>query len=290
MNNTKLKKDAVKTFFREFALITVCTLIMAIGVYFFKFPNNFTFGGITGFASIFAKILPISAGDFTFLSNMLLLLIGLVFLGKKFAAKTAYASILLSVAISAFERLVPLSGPLTDQPLLELTFAIVLPAFGSAVLFNIGSSSGGTDIIAMLMKKYSNFDIGIALFISDLVAVIASFFLFDVQSGLFSLFGLVIKSILVDTMIENLNLHKYFNVVCTKPDPICDYIVHELNRSATICDATGAFSGSQKYIIFTVMSRTEAVRLRTYIRQCDPQAFILITNTSQIIGRGFHTI
>lgn len=120
---------------------------------FFKFANNFTFGGITGLAVLIAKTGVMSAGDFTFITNMLLLILGFIILGSKFAAKTAYCSILLSVALSALERIFPMSHPLTDQPMLELCFAIALPALGSAILFNIGSSSGGTDIIAMILKN-----------------------------------------------------------------------------------------------------------------------------------------
>lgn len=142
-------KDKLKHFF----LLTASTLIMAVGVYFFKFANNFTFGGITGLAVLIAKTGIMSAGDFTFITNMLLLVLGFIILGSKFAAKTAYCSILLSVALSALERIFPMSHPLTDQPMLELCFAIALPSLGSAVLFNIGSSSGGTDIIAMILKN-----------------------------------------------------------------------------------------------------------------------------------------
>lgn len=103
---------------------------------------------------------------------MTLLLIGMIVLGKKFAAKTAYCSILLSVTLSFLERVCPMKAPLTDQPMLELCFAIALPALGSAILFNIGSSSGGTDIIAMILKKYSSFNIGPALMLSDLLTLL----------------------------------------------------------------------------------------------------------------------
>ena len=146
-------------------------LVMAVGIYFFKFSNNFTFGGITGLAVLVAKSGAISAGDFSFVANMVLLIIGFFVLGRKFAAKTAYSSILLSVALSGLERICPLSHPLTDQPLLELIFAIALPSIGSAVLFNIGASSGGTDIIALILKKYTSVNIGTALFFADLLAV-----------------------------------------------------------------------------------------------------------------------
>lgn len=280
----------MKSQFKNFILMTASTLIMAIGVYFFKFANNFTFGGITGLAVLVAKTGILSASDFTFITNMLLLAIGFFVLGKRFAAKTGYCSILLSVSLSVLERIYPMNHPLTDQPILELAFAIALPAFGSAILFNIGASSGGTDVIAMIMKKYSSLDIGKALMVTDLVITLSGCFVFDIETGLFSFLGLAARSFMIDGFIESLNLSKYFNVVCKNPQPICDYIKEHLNRSATIVSGKGAFSGEDKYIIFTVLNRVEAVRLRNYIKENSPDAFLLISNTSEIIGKGFHSI
>lgn len=275
---------------KHFAALTFSTLVMAVGIYFFKFSNNFTFGGITGLAVLIAKTGFMSASDFTFVTNMLLLIIGWIILGKKFAAKTAYCSILLSVVLSALERIYPMSHPLTDQPMLELCFAIALPALGSAILFNIGGSSGGTDIIAMILKKYSSFDIGKALMLTDVIITIAGCFVFDIETGLYSFLGLAIRSFMIDTFIESFNLSKYFNVVCDHPEPICDFITHELTRSATVCQAQGAFSGNDKYIIFTALNRPQAVKLRNFIKENEPTAFILISNTSEIIGKGFHCV
>lgn len=274
---------------KNFALLTGSTLLIAIGTYFFKFTNNFTFGGITGLAVLVAKSGFISAGDFNFIVNMLLLLLGFLILGKNFAAKTAYCSILLSVALSLLERICPMDGPLTDQPMLELAFAIALPALGSAVLFNIGSSSGGTDIIAMILKKYTSIDIGKALLATDFLIALAGCFVFGIETGLYSFLGLAIRSSMVDGFIESLNLSKYFNVVCNTPEPICHFINDELHRSATIVDAKGAFSGEQKYLVLTVLNRFQAVRLRNYIKTEAPDAFLLISNTSEIIGKGFHS-
>ena len=229
-------KDKLK----YFSMLTFSTLLIAFGTYFFKFTNNFTFGGITGLAVLVAKTGFISASDFNLVMSMILLFIGLIILGKKFAAKTAYCSILLSVALSAMERVWPMTSPLTEQPMLELCFAIALPALGSAILFNIGASSGGTDIIAMILKKYSSFDIGRALVISDALITAAGFFIFDVETGLYSVLGLAIRSFMIDNFIESFNLSKYFNVVCDNPEPICDFIVHTLTRSASVCHAKGA--------------------------------------------------
>lgn len=271
-------------------MLTFSTLLIAFGTYFFKFTNNFTFGGITGLAVLVAKTGLISAGDFNFIASMLLLIIGMFVLGKKFAATTAYCSILLSVSLSVLERLFPMRSPFTDEPMLELCFAIALPALGSAILFNMGSSSGGTDIIAMILKKYSSFDIGKALLISDALITASGFFIFDIETGLFSLLGLSIRSFMIDTFIESFNLSKYFNVVCDNPEPICDYIVHTLGRSASVCLARGAYSGKDKYIVLTALNRMQAVHLRNFIRENDKEAFILISNTSEIIGKGFHSV
>lgn len=276
--------------FNHFLLMTAGTLIMAVGNHFFKFTNNFTFGGITGLAVLVAEVTNFSAADFSMIANMVLLAIGTIVLGKKFVAKTAYCSILLSVSLSLLERFCPMTKPFTNEPLLELIYAITLPALGSAILFNISSSSGGSDIIAMIFKKYSSFNIGSALILTDFLTVAIGCYVFGMANGLYSFVGLVVRSFLVDNFIESINLSKYFNVVCSKPDDICNYIVEELHRSATICNAQGAFSGEQKYIIFTALNRHQAVKLRNFIKTNDPTAFILISNISEIIGKGFHTI
>lgn len=278
--------DKIKYFFK----MTISILIMAAGTYFFKFSNNFTFGGITGLAVLVAKTGFMSAADFTFVTNMILLLIGFIVFGRKFGAKTTYCSILLSAALSLFERIFPMTAPLTNEPMLELCFAIALPALGSAILFNIGASSGGTDITAMILKKYSSIDIGKALMLTDLVITIAGCFVFDIKTGLFSFLGLAVRSFMIDNFIESFNLSKYFNVVCDDAEPVCDFIVHELGRSATVCDAHGAFTGNQKYIIFTALNRPQALKLRNFIKENQPTAFILISNTSEIIGKGFHCV
>lgn len=275
---------------KYFMLLTVSTIVMAAGIYFFKFPNNFTFGGITGLAVLVAKTGLISASDFSFLANILLLILGLVVLGKGFAAKTAYCTILLSVALSALERIYPLSAPLTDEPMLELVFAIALPSVGSAILFNVGASSGGTDVIAMIVKKYMSFDIGSALMASDFLITLAGCFIFDIKTGLYSFVGLAVRSFMIDGFIESLNLSKYFNIVCSDPEPICDFIEQTLHRGATIVNAKGAFTGQDKFIIMTALNRVEAVKLRNYIKRNAPDAFLLISNTSEIIGKGFHSV
>lgn len=274
----------------DFLILTGSILIMSIGIYFFKFANNFNFGGVNGIAIILAQRLPLSAGLLNLYISMFLLFVGFLVFGKKFGIKTAYCSILLSITLLLLERYYPMSHPLTDQPMLELVFAIALPAIGSAVLFNRGTASGGTDILAMILKKYTSLNIGRAILITNLFITLTSCFIFDIKTVLYSFLGLAISSLMIDNIIESINLSKYFNVVCSNPEPIQNFIVCELHRSATTCYAKGAFSGKDKYIIFTAMNRTQAIKLRNYIKQEEPEAFILISNTSEVIGKGFHSV
>ena len=266
---SKLRRTCI-----QYGLITVATLIMVVGIYVFKFPNNFSFGGVTGIAVLLAKLSLFSASTWTFILNMALLVLGFLFLGKSFGIMTVYVSVLMSVGLSVLEKLFPMSAPLTNQPVLELIFAIFLPAFASAILFNVGASGGGTDILAMILKKYTPINIGTALFCVDLLITIAACFVFDPTTGLFSFTGLMAKSLVIDGVIENINLCKYFTIVCNDPQPICDFIHKELRRSATVFSAEGSFTHKDKYVIMTVMKRSQAVQLRNYIRFHEPTAFI----------------
>jgi len=281
--------NSIKEKSKEYAIITAGIMLVVIGVYFFKFPNHFSIGGVTGAAIILSNLTggSLSSGTIVLIANAVLLIIGYIFLGKNFGNRTAYGTILLSVSLKALEFICPMHKPLTNQPTLELAFAVILPALGAAIIFNIGASTGGTDVIAMLLKKYSSLDIGRALLTTDLSLTLLTFPVFGVTIGLFSTLGLFLKSTLVDTIIENLNLNKYFTIVCENPKLIVDYIIKEIHRSATVFDAKGAFSDKNRSIIITVMSRGQAVTLRKFIKKQEPNAFILITNTSEIIGRGF---
>ena len=277
----------VKRVLEEYIVLTVATLILVVGVYVFKFPNNFSFGGVTGIAVVLSAIMPATPGNITFIINTALLVLGFIFLGRGFGIKTVYVSMLTSVGLSLAEVWFPMEKPLTNEPILELIYAIVLPAFSAAIFFNIGASGGGTDIIAMILKKYTRLNIGAALFLVDLGIVVASCLVFNAQTGLCSMCGLLAKSLVVDNVIESINLCKYFTIICTDPEPICEFITHKLNRSATIYKAEGAYEHNQKTVIITIMKRSQAVELRNYIRTHQPTAFIAITNSSEIIGKGF---
>ena len=282
-----MPRKTISGIVREYAKLTAATLLMAVGVRFFEYTNHFSLGGVTGLSILLAKFLPLAASTIGFVLNAALVAVGFLCLGRGFGVKTVYVSALLSGGLALLEHLVPLAGPLTDEPLLELVFAVALPALSSAILFDMEASSGGTDIIAMILKKYTSIDIGVALLCADLLITLSAFFVFGVKTGLLSFVGLLLKSLVVDNVIESINLCKYFTVVCDDPEPICAFLHGELDRSATVCEARGAYSGQKKYLVLSVMGRRQAVRLRNFIKHNDPGSFIMITNSSEIIGEGF---
>lgn len=273
---------------REFGLLNLGTFLTAIGSYFFKFPNNFSTGGVTGLSVVLTHYFPgLSNGTIVSVINIALMVVGLVLLGKEFGFKTFYVTIAFSAMLKLFETVTPLTQPLTDQPFMELLFGVFLPAWGSAMLFNIGSSTGGTDIIAMVVKKYFKCHIGKALLVVDFFITVMTFVAFGPTTGLFSILGLVMRSFAVDFFLEEMNTYKSFTIITDHAEEIYQYITQVLHRGATIYHAEGVFEHSDKTIILTAQSKQQGIKLQEQIKKADPHAFVLISNTSEIIGKGF---
>ena len=276
---------------QEWLYITAGILIMSAGIYFFKFPNHFSTGGVTGIAIVLGHYLPgITPGTLVTIINIALLILGFAVLGKSFGIRTVYASLLMSGTLQLLEVLCPMEAPMTSQPLAELLFAVGLPAVGSAILFNLDASSGGTDILAMILRKYTALNIGIALLCSDIIITVSACFAFGMETGLFSILGLIIKSLFMDVVLDNLKIKKCFQIITSDPDPIAQFITGTLHRGATRLQGEGVYTHEGKSVLLTVVSRHEAVLLRNYIRQHDPGAFMIITSSTEIIGNGFRGI
>ena len=282
-------REKVMKYVKQYALITLSISIMSVGVYFFKFPNNFVVGGVTGTAALVAKLTPMSASAFSSAANLVLLVVGLIFLGKEFAMTTGYATFVMSVELMVFEKICPLSGPLSDQPMLDLLFAIALPAIASALLFNVGASSGGTDIIALIVEKYTHIhSIAVALFITDLFMVIAACFVFDLYTALYSFVGLTVKSLVIDAVLEKIKMCKAILIICDDKDPICDFVMKKLVRGATYTPCFGAYTDKPHYMIYTTLTHREADQLQDFIHQQHLNAFISMLSTTEVFGKGFN--
>ncbi|MGN0990616.1 MAG: YitT family protein [Candidatus Ventricola sp.] len=274
----------------RYLLLTLGILITSVGVYFFKFPNNFSTGGVSGLSLILGRLIPsevLTPSVLMLIINVILLAFGFLFIGREFAFSTVYCSMLLSLLMTFFERICPLSRPMTSQPFLELCFAVLLPAFGSAILFNLGASSGGTDIVAMILRKYTRMNIGLALMFADSLITVAALFFFGIESGLYSILGLLMKSVLVDYVSDSFRTKKCFQIITAEPEPIVDFIVKTLRRGATLEDVHGAYTNNSRTMIITVLNRSQALALRRHVHIVDPHAFMIITASTEIVGKGF---
>lgn len=275
---------------KNFLLINLGLVLTAAGIHFFKVPNNFATGGVSGLAIVIRHFFPgISVGPLMLGINIVLLIAGFALIGSSFGSKTVYSSFALSGMVWVLDRVFPLTKPLTGDMMLELAFAIILPAVGSAIVFNQNASTGGTDIVAKVLNKLTSIDIGKALLMADFIITIAAGLVFGIRIGMYSLLGLILKGFLIDVVIESINIRKQMVIVSENPEAVREYIIKNLHRGATIHIAVGAFTNEEKHVITTIVNRRQAIALREYMRTIDKKAFITITNTSEIIGKGFRS-
>ncbi len=279
-----------QTKLKHFLWMNLGCVLLSFGVYFFKIPNGFATGGVTGIGTILGKITPVTPAAWIWILNIVLLVLGFLFLGKKNGIKTVYCSMLYSAITYVLEVFLPITAPLTNQPFMELAYAMILTSIGSAMIFHSDASSGGTDIAALILKKFTSIDVGKALLTVDFVVAASAFVVFDIETGLFSLMGLFAKAFLVDSLIENFNTCKYFIVITTKRDEISNFIMQTLQHGVTVSAVVGEFTKEEKTMIHTVCKRIEAIKLRKKVKEIDPHSFIIITTSSEIIGRGFRSV
>ena len=285
------KKRMAYSFPQFFALLNLGLILTAIALVLFKTPNHLAFGGTTGFAILFNAAIPaLPVSVYMWIMNAVLVALGVVFLDKKVVLWSAFASFALSAYTSLFEWLFPVSASITGDLWLDVCFAVLLPAVGSALVFDIGASTGGTDILAMILRKHTDIEIGKALFAVDVGVVLAAIGLFGARVGLYCVLALIGKTFVVDGFIESIRQRKVCQVICSRPRDVEEYIVKKLGRTATVTFGWGAYSGKRVTILTSVLSRREAMKLRLFVRATDPGAFITITSSSEIIGRGFRGV
>ncbi len=274
---------------KSYAILSLGTLLIAVGIYFFEFPNSFSTGGVSGAAIIINKFFSVlSPIKIASILNVILLVIGFITLGKDFAFKTVYSSLLLLVLLNLFEGVIPLKTTLTNQKFLELFLDMIFVSLGAALIFNEEGSSGGTDIIAMILKKYFNLSFGKSILIVDFFVILGAFSVLGIEIGLFSFFALVVRALVIDSAIETLKTSKFFLIITEKDKEITDFIIKHLNRGATILnDCKGVYENSSKRAIISVVGKKQAVLLKRKIKEIDPVAFTIIGTSSDIIGKGF---
>ncbi len=295
----KRKRTAMK-----WVLLNLGIIMMSCSVYFFQTPNNFTLGGVAGIAILLANVINhpfFTQAVIMAIINVFLLVLGLIILGKQCTFLTIYCSLFYTGFIWLFEFTdimglitgipTPQGGvavPLTDQPFLEMCYAILLFGVGGALIFNCGASSGGTDIIALILKKFTKINVGMALMLIDCVVVCVSITAFQSPStALFSFMGLFAKSFLLDSVIESIGKTKYITIITKCPDEIGKYILEVINHGYTKYDAEGGYTNEKKKVLVTVCKRGEALKLKAKVKELDKQAFVILTDANEILGKGF---
>lgn len=287
-----------KVTFKNFLSMHIGIVLIALSTYFILVPNHFVTGGMTGLSTVLAQELTfLTQPQWLLLLNALVLILGFIFLGKSTGVFTVYCSMGYSSLMMLFEAL-NLSGKispeiptLTQEPFMELVVGITLYAIGTAIIFYAGASSGGMDIVALIIQKYTKMDVGRAVLTVNSIIAITSIFVFkDITTGILSLVGLFMNSFIIDTVIDNFNACKYFIVITDKPELVAEYIMNTLHHGVTITDAIGAYTQAKKGMVHTVCRRYEAIRLRQAIKKIDENAFMVITTSSEIIGKGFRSV
>ena len=287
-----------KVTFKNFLAMHVGIVLIACATYFMLVPNHFVTGGMTGLSVILSKVLPIMPQPtWLMLLNIGVLVLGFIFLGKQTGIFTVYCSLGYSALMMVFdgfsliEKVAPNGVTLTEEPFLELVVGITIYAIGTAIIFYSGASSGGMDIVALILQKYTNIDVGRAVLYANSIIAVSSLFVFpNFTTGILSLVGLFMNSFVIDTVIDNFNSCKYFIVITEKPGLVAEYIMNELHHGVTVSDAVGAYTQQKKGMVHTVCRRYEAIRLRQAIKKIDENAFMVITTSSEIIGKGFRSV
>lgn len=278
----------IKVTFRSFLLINFGLLITALGLYFFLIPANLAAGGVGGLGVIINRLLPqIPVGVIMFIFNIILFILAFLLVGREFGGLTVYNSLLLSVLIYILELLIPLKGPQVGDLLVNLIYGMLTTSMGMAIVFNQNASTGGTDIIAAIISKFTGLNIGRSLLIADSLIALAAILVLGVEIGLYSLLGILVNTTLIDKIISGFNTKYQVAIVSQKEELITDFITREMDRGVTLLHGTGGYSKEAKRVIYTVVPRNEYTIIRNKIMEIDPQAFIWVKIVSEVHGEGY---
>ncbi|HWR60415.1 MAG TPA: YitT family protein [Clostridia bacterium] len=275
----------------EFIFINFGLLLVAAGIYLFLVPNNLAAGGVSGLSMVINHFVPrLPVGLLMLMMNIVLFIAGIIFIGRGFGFRTIYSSLALSGMIMGFEKLLPLEAPLTGDLFLELIFGILISGAGMGIVFLNNASTGGTDIIAKILNRYFNINIGKGVLMADFFITLAAAFAFGIRTGLYALLGVIINGFVIDSVIEGIETNKQVTIITAKMKEINDFIINTLGRGATIYTARGAYTNEQKDIIIVVLDRKEFIRLRNFIKAIDDKAFITVNKVHETLGEGFKSL
>ncbi|AWK50110.1 hypothetical protein DIC82_02950 [Clostridium beijerinckii] len=278
------------TKFKEYIIITLGIILVALSVEYFFAPNNIAAGGVTGAAIVINAIMPnLSIGIITLVLNVALFLVAFMFIDGNFGVKTIYASLGLSIILWVIEKFLnPIA--ITSDLMMATVFGTLISAIGMAFVFNENASTGGTDILAKILNKFFHLDIGKSLLVVDFVITLASALVFGIDVALYSMLSVILLGIIVDRVIEGFNICKSVFIISKHNDEISKFIIYSLDRGCTFLNGIGAYTGKSNNILYAVLSRSEFIKLKRFIKEIDPEAFITVGEVHEVLGEGFNDI
>lgn len=277
----------VKKSVKEYGEITIGILLVAFAVEYFFVPNNLAAGGVTGLAIVINNYIPaLSTGILVLIMNLVLFVVAFIFLGGNFGAKTIYTSFGLSIIMALMEKFLKPQAISTDLIIATL-FGTVISAIGMAIVFNVNASTGGTDIIAKILNKYFHINIGKSLLIVDFLVTISGAVTFGLNMGLYALVCVILNGLAIDRFIEGFKTCMSVTIISEKNNEINEFILNSLERGCTNVSGVGGYTKKETFIIYTVLGRMEFIKLKNYIKEIDPRAFITVSQVHEVLGEGF---
>ena len=278
-----------KNKFREFTLITIGILLVAISVVYFFEPNNIAAGGITGLAIVINNYIPfISIGPLVLIMDVCLFIVAFLVIGGKFGAKTIYSSLLLSSSMWIMQKLLPYT--VTNDLIISTIFGTLISACGMALVFNANASTGGTDIIAKILNRFFHFDIGKSLLMVDFFVTLLGALTFGIDIGLYGLLSVIINGVVIDKIIAGFNVRNEITIISKSNKEISKFILNDLERGCTFIKGMGGFTGEDTAILYTILERNEFIKLKQHISNIDKNAFITVGEVHEVMGEGFKHI
>lgn len=292
MKKINLKDINRKKTIYEYVMILIGSFIMAAGLVIFISPFKLAPGGVYGIAitlHYLTDVLPI--GLIALFMDIPLFIIGTLILGKKFGLKTLVGIFSLSGFTTLLENFYGYEPLVTDDYFLASVFGGVLIGIGLGLIFKSRATSGGTDIIAMIVNKYTRIPVGTLIIYVDATIVLVGLIAFkDWRIPLYSWVTIFITGKIVDMMIEGIASEKAVYIISEEYEEIRDKIINEMGRGGTYLRGEGMYNGTQKKIIYTVVDRKELILLQRYVHEIDPNAFLTVMETKETLGEGFHSL
>ena len=297
------------TTFKEYSVVTLGILMYVLGWSIFLIPNNLIGGGVTGVASIvqYATHGAVKLGYTYFLINSLLLVAALFTLGKGFGFKTVYAIIIASVGLNVFQEIIPSEICQTlavdNGKLMSVIIGGIMSGAGIGLTMSVGGSTGGTDIIALIVNKYRGISPGRMILSLDVVIILSSLAVpsYTASGGLLPftekiitvVYGLIlitVSSSVLDLFLHGTKQSVQLFILSRKYEEIADLITENLHRGVTVLDGQGWYTKQQIHVLMVLTRKADLNIMLKYIKSIDPDAFLSVSTVSGVYGRGFDTI